>query len=117
MSKQLDKWIFDHAQKMGNVCLGIKNNKNENVAFEDLTTGETVDLTGSPINTNNFNYKIAAIKLWQILDDIDTAGDQAKENDKSYRAYVESRQIERFEVFTSDGYKLFLAENKKYPID
>jgi hypothetical protein len=52
MSKQLDKWLFDHAQKMGNVCLGIKNNKNENVAFEDLTTGETVDLTGSPINTN-----------------------------------------------------------------
>jgi hypothetical protein len=55
MSKQLDKWLFDHAQKMGNVCSGIKNAKNENVAFEDLTTGETVDLTGSPININQEN--------------------------------------------------------------
>ena len=31
------------------------------------------------------NYKQAAIKLWQILDDIDSYSDMAKDDDKFYR--------------------------------
>jgi len=50
------------------------------------------------------NYKEAAIKLWELLDDIDTASDQAKDNDQAYRHYVEKRQSERFKIMTSDGY-------------
>lgn len=57
------------------------------------------------------NYKEAAIKLWELLDDIDTASDQAKDNDQAYRHYVEKRQSERFKIMTSDGYDLYDPES------
>lgn len=43
--------------------------------------------------------------LYQLLDDIDTAGDIAKENDKAYRAIVERIQSKKSKVVEScDGY-------------
>jgi hypothetical protein len=42
--------------------------------------------------------------LWLLLDDIDTASDIAKGNDKAYRELVERIQRRRFEVGSTDGY-------------
>jgi hypothetical protein len=47
-------------------------------------------------------------KLWDIIDDIDTASDMAKFDDKWYRRKVESLQSKRFYYVTSDGYELFI---------
>ena len=45
--------------------------------------------------------------LWDILDDIDTASDMAKENDAWYRKRVEALQKKRWDtMITTDGYKL-----------
>ena len=45
--------------------------------------------------------------LWDILDDIDTASDMAKENDTWYRKRVEALQKKRWDtMITTDGYKL-----------
>jgi len=45
--------------------------------------------------------------LWDLLDDIDTADDIAKDNDKLYRDLVRKESRKRFNVCTTDGYKLF----------
>lgn len=42
--------------------------------------------------------------LWGLLDDIDTASDMAKGDDKAYRQIVERIQKRRFEISNSDGY-------------
>ena len=45
--------------------------------------------------------------LWDILDDIDTASDMAKENDAWYRKRVEALQKKRWDtMITTDGHKL-----------
>jgi len=46
-------------------------------------------------------------RLWQIIDDIDTLDDACKSNDAVFRARVQEKVKERFQYFTSDGYKLF----------
>ncbi len=51
--------------------------------------------------------------LWSLLDDIDTASDMAKDNDKWYRARVEAVQGKRHQRVASDGYKLFVVPNVK----
>jgi len=53
------------------------------------------------------DYKQAAIDLWQLLDNIDTADDWAKSNGTAYRAAVRKYAHKRFKIFTSDGYSLF----------
>jgi hypothetical protein len=51
--------------------------------------------------------------LWQIIDDIDTASDMAKSDDKLYRNIVENRQKRRWETgITCDGYNLDLSKIK-----
>jgi hypothetical protein len=51
--------------------------------------------------------------LWQIIDDIDTASDVAKENDRAYRFMVEQRQKARWNTgISSDGYLLNYAKLK-----
>lgn len=47
--------------------------------------------------------------LWGLLDDIDTAGDLAKGDDKLYRALVERYQRQRFLVGSTDGYTVVLT--------
>ena len=65
--------------------------------------------------------------LWDILDDIDTASDMAKENDAWYRKRVEALQKKRWDtMITTDGYKLkggpvealcqALAQEEKPPV-
>lgn len=54
-----------------------------------------------------------AVKLWKMLDDIDTASDIAKSNDGFYRRMVEAVQKRRHQIITSDGYGLFLPEEKQ----
>ena len=49
--------------------------------------------------------------LWDLLDNIDTASDMAKGNDKAYREYVENQQSRRHQRVTSDGYNLFMVPN------
>lgn len=51
-------------------------------------------------------YKKIAEKLWQSLDNIDTASDIAKNDDKMYRLLVEKEQKKRFKYADSDGHKL-----------
>ena len=46
--------------------------------------------------------------LFGLLDDIDTASDRAKGDDKAYREIVERIQRRRFEVATTDGYTVTL---------
>jgi hypothetical protein len=46
-------------------------------------------------------------QLWAIIDDIDTYGDMAKNDDKAFRAMVERRQKDRWSTgITTDGYTL-----------
>lgn len=46
--------------------------------------------------------------LWGIIDDIDTAGDVAKDDNAAYRATVESLQAKRWATgITTDGYGIF----------
>lgn len=52
--------------------------------------------------------------LWQIIDNIDTAGDVAKSNDKAFRDIVEKQQKKRWQCgITTDGYKLDLSGIKR----
>lgn len=55
----------------------------------------------------------AAAQLWGMLDDIDTVGDAVKSDDAAYRKRVERIQRQRFDIFTSDGYKLFLSNGSQ----
>lgn len=50
------------------------------------------------------DFEKAAQFLWGLLDDIDTAGDRAKGDDKAYRQIVERLQRRRFEVGSTDGF-------------
>lgn len=50
--------------------------------------------------------------LWDLLDNIDTAEDVAKENDKFFRQLVHKHHRRRFEVGTTDGYGLTLDSDK-----
>ncbi len=49
------------------------------------------------------NFEDHAQFLWALLDDIDTASDRAKSNDKLYREIVERIQRRRFEIGSTDG--------------
>lgn len=48
-------------------------------------------------------------KLYDLLDDIDTAGDIAKSNDRQYRNLVEQLQQKKSNFVRSDGFKLYVS--------
>lgn len=74
-----------------------------------------------------------AEKLWELLDDIDTASDMYKpceangiKSFENFYAYVMSKVAKRFDILKSDGYKLYTDEefaklpkgsNKSKPLD
>lgn len=64
--------------------------------------------------TVDYRYLVAAERLWQILDNIDTLSDMVKPTDlRGFAAFykgVMNRVGERFKVLTSDGYTLQLPE-------
>ena len=49
--------------------------------------------------------------LWQLLDDIDTLDDAARDNDRGFRDLCRRVQRRRHQILTSDGYGLFLPED------
>lgn len=53
------------------------------------------------------DHRAHAEFLYDLLDDIDTANDQAKEDDAFFRKMVNSLHGKRFEVASSDGYNVF----------
>lgn len=61
----------------------------------------------------NLDYKLISNFLYQIIDNIDTLDDVAKDNHKVYRELVRG-QIERaHEIATSDGYEIVFHKNPK----
>ncbi len=56
-------------------------------------------------------WRDMSYKLWQLLDDIDTAGDMFKPEINTYFKYINKKAAMRFEQMSSDGYDLFV--NKK----
>ena len=55
---------------------------------------------------NAARYKFAFEHCYGLLDDIDTAGDVAKDDDKLYRQIVENTHIKRLKFSGSDGYAI-----------
>jgi len=52
-------------------------------------------------------WKYIAIKLWSLLDDIDTASDMLKPERNPFYEFAMSKVEQRFRYLASDGYKLF----------
>lgn len=79
----------------------------------------------NPNNTivdNNTNFRETAVKLWDLLDDIDTACDMFKPRDEesvmAYYRYVSEKTIDRHKYLKSNGYELYtLAEFGQLPQD
>ena len=79
----------------------------------------------NPNNTivdNNTNFRETAVKLWDLLDDIDTACDMFKPRDEesamAYYRYVSEKTIDRHRYLKSNGYELYtLAEFEQLPQD
>ena len=79
----------------------------------------------NPNNTivdNNTNFRETAVKLWDLLDDIDTACDMFKPCDEeslmAYYRYVSEKTIDRHKYLKSNGYELYtLAEFGQLPQD
>lgn len=64
-------------------------------------------------NQDNVDWEKAARKLYDILDDIDTADDLAKDNESLYRNLVRRHHKERFELASTDGYDVFFHGGNK----
>src|SRR5574343_42513 len=61
--------------------------------------------TATPVSEGGVDHHAVAQFLYGLLDDIDTAGDAAKADDKLYRSFVESIQARKREVVAEcDGY-------------
>ncbi len=58
----------------------------------------------SELKEENVRLHEVAMFLFDILDDIDTASDEAKNNHEWYRKRVEHLHRKRFEVMETDGY-------------
>jgi len=56
--------------------------------------------------------KEVAEKLWDLLDDIDTAEDMFKPPINSHFKYVHNKHRERFKYIDTDGYKLIWKGGK-----
>lgn len=53
-------------------------------------------------------WKKAAMDLWQIIDDIDTASDMFKPEKTAYYNFIQKQQAKRHVILFSDGYNLTL---------
>jgi hypothetical protein len=81
----------------------------QTIAGADCGTSNLTAGLGVPLSevTDSARLRADVEFLWNLLDDIDTTTDMAKENDKWYRARVEMIQGKRHQRVTSDGYNLF----------
>ena len=73
------------------------------------------DGLGLPLDEEKDPTKLQwmAIKLWSLLDDIDTMDDVAKNRDVYYRNCVREIQKKRHKILASDGCGLFLPKEKQ----
>ena len=62
-------------------------------------------------------YKDMIIKLWDLLDDIDSASDIFKPKIKNYERYVNRICQKRHNIIKSDGYKLLFDEENHITIN
>ena len=86
------------------------------IIYEDAPDSNNI-----PVD-NNTNFREISEKLWDLLDDIDTACDIFKPHDEesamAYYRYVSEKTIERHKYLESDGYKLYtLDEYEQLPED
>lgn len=67
---------------------------------------------------SEIDYRLIAHRLWEILDDIDTAFDHYKPDMKDkFVIYVQHKCVERQKYGTSkDGYTLEFVDKKDIPI-
>lgn len=78
------------------------------VEVETMSRNEdTADtrLVASTVKTPE-EWEAVAGYLFRLLDDIDTLDDSCRENDHAFRECVRHVQRRRFEVATTDGYKV-----------
>jgi len=55
-------------------------------------------------------WKAIAMKLWKLLDDIDTASDMFKPQKNNFYEYVIKKSMERHKFIKSNGYNLILTK-------
>jgi hypothetical protein len=84
----------------------------DNPASIDVLMGMLTDCR-KYLGKEEYNYKVAAIELWKLLDNIDTLDDAIKEDGVKFRDAVRRIQRKRMKVFTSDGYNLFLTDGEQ----
>lgn len=74
-----------------------------------------VETDGLLSECEDLNYlRHLAASLWNIIDDIDTADDIAKDNDDFYRRRVHHLQQKRWGLgIVTDGYELFTVKGPK----
>lgn len=58
------------------------------------------------------NWEQIARDLYDLLDDIDTADDIAKSDDKLYRSLVRQAHAKRFNYATTDGYEVYFKQGE-----
>lgn len=67
------------------------------------------------------DYKPVAEALWQLLDNISTAGDMAKGDDAAFRRMADGFCEQRGKYLESDGYKLYwpgtMPKNESEPVE
>jgi len=65
------------------------------------------------VNLKEVNQDSIEARLYQIIDDISTAGDMFKPEITSYTRYIDKRIRDAGELITSDGYKLYYNINNE----
>lgn len=102
-------------EMINSVCMsyrhdfGLLTNEEQNKIISEATEWLRAWGAGAA-QRSEYNEKklVKCIKdLWDIIDDIDTYSDLAKNDDKLFRHLVERRQRDRFNTgITTDGYTL-----------
>lgn len=84
--------------------------------IEDLSKFILQEVPGEPSQNGGagecairmlMEYQKLSQDLWNLLDDISTADDAAKSNDKAFRKRAYELAEKRNQLMSSDGYRLF----------
>lgn len=86
---------------------------------DDSISIHSAPLSNDELYIRRDRFYVSTIEfLWSLLDDIDTAGDIAKDNDQFYRSIAEGLQKRRWETgIKTNGYHLDLTMMKNmFPV-
>ena len=107
-NKEIDDFLFAHKD---NGCTGIKSGLKDNdglflnTAWQDDVTMEKIKVV---YDSDHYLTIKSAECLWEILDDISTAGDAFKPDlNDPFVKYVLDKCEQKNKHFDSDGYNLF----------